>query len=148
MRKYCVFVFLYLSCLNLFAQNKVHLICEAASRELYLGKIEGSNNETINVNIIEGEDVKISSIGGRLSFVFHGPSAISIGNELALYKVLDSSSTEKFHIINYEVADSAKNRYQESIDINRYNGEFRYSKFLIGKVIKSEGDCKRAEKKF
>lgn len=84
----------------------------------------------------------------RLSFVFHGPSAISIGNELTLYKVLDSSSSEKFHIINYEVADSGKNRYQESIEINRYNGGFRYSKFLIGKMIKSEGDCKRVKKKF
>ena len=148
MRKYFIFGFLYLLCLNLFAQNKVSLICEVATRESYLGKIEGSNNEVINVSIIEGDEVKISSIGGRLSFVFHGPSAISIGNELTVYKVSHLSSAEKFHIINYEVADSAKNRYQESIEINRYNGGFRYSKFLIGKVIKSEGDCKRAEKKF
>lgn len=148
MKKFIACAFLCFTCANLFAQNRLHLTCEISTRESYLLKQRHSKDETIDVSIVEAEQVRISSIGGYLNFVFHDSSPVDIDNNWVMSKVMHLSTNDKFHIIKYENSDSSKNRYQESIEINRYSGKFNYSKLLSGEMIISEGNCKRGEKKF
>ncbi len=150
MKKFIAFAFLCLTYTNLFGQNILHLTCEISTRESYLLKEIFTKDEAIDVSIVEAEQVKISSAGGHLIFVFDdsSPSAINIGNSLVISKMMHLSTNDKFHIIKNDNPDFKKSHFLESIEINRSSGKFKYLKILSRQMIVSEGSCKRVEKKF
>lgn len=130
------------------AQDAISLICDISTTESYLSQKRRTHNETIDISIIESEPIKISTSGGELFFYFYGKSILPIGNQVITLQIMDNSNGDNFNVIKYEDSDPKKNHYIESIEINRYSGKFIYSKLVSGFYIKSEGNCKKVDKKF